>query len=51
MPNPQSVAFATGAMWEKWRKSSRAKILLMCTSITGMFTAATASRIATEEWV
>src|SRR5262245_36741669 len=35
-------------MWERWRKFSRAKMLLMWTSTTGTATAATASRMATE---
>src|SRR5215475_807319 len=38
-------------MWERWRKFSRAKMLLIWTSTTGTATAATASRMATEVWV
>ena len=51
MPKPQRLALATGATWDTCRKLSRAKMLLMWTSITGTSTAAMASRIDTEVWV
>ncbi len=50
-PNPITEPMATGAIIDVWRNSSRARIDDICTSMTGVLTAAIASRMATDVWV
>ena len=45
-PSPQICPTQAGAVTDLWRNSSRWWILLICTSIVGIFTAFKASRIA-----